>query len=120
MIILWLILDICFYNFTKIKTSLIIISLIKPEKITLLLLVGLFIDFCLSHTYGLFTLILLLLYLFNKKIKIDKQNIFSYFLCFLIMEFLYLLLVYLIFRNIGINLLGLILTIIFFLWDKKA
>jgi hypothetical protein len=113
MILLYLILDICFWNFTSIKTTLFLIPIIKKDKIFFIILFGLIIDFIISNTYGLFSFILVILIILNKKIKLDYQNIYLYFIRFILIEIAYLILIYLIFKNIGINIIGFIINIIF-------
>ncbi len=101
---LYLILDILFFNFTNFKTSLIIFSIIsKKNKYFEIVLLALIIDLFITHIIY-FILLMPLLKFINGKIK--KFNF--YIICFL-----YIIITFIIFKEIPINLLGIIINLFF-------
>lgn len=111
MILLYFILDCCFYNFTKIQTNLIILPLLEKKNFKSFLLWILLLDFLLSFHFRFF-LIYLLLYIGNKKICLPntlKYKIGRFF----ILYSLYLMLCFLTFKTFHFSIIGIGIDILF-------
>lgn len=112
MTFLILLLDICFYNFTPLKTNLFLLMLLnKKEKFLPYLFVGVILEIFLK-TYGRFFIIWLLLYFLNQKIKICP-SFFEVFIRFLQLYIIYLILVYFLFGKFVFQISGLLVNLLF-------
>lgn len=114
--ILLLLIDLFFYNYTKISTCFFLLFFLEKRKSTFFLFViGLLWDFFVLHTKGLFILLLILLYFVTFFIKCGNKKIIKFFvitICFLIYSFI-------LWGNFKIYFIGVLLNLfIMLLCDK--
>lgn len=117
MILITLLLDLFFYNYTSISTCLFLLSFFyKKQSLICFFLCGLIWDFFVLRTSGFFILLVIILYFLLNSMKgltLNKKNLVA---CFLVVHILYFLFKLLVFHNVKgffvgttINLLLLIL-----------
>lgn len=85
---IYFILDIFFYNYTSFKTCLFILN-INNKNIFYNLVISLYIDIFITHTYILVTLYILVIYLIHKYIKLNYYNIIYYYLFNILVMFIF-------------------------------
>lgn len=119
MTILYFILDICFYNFTSFKTHLLLLSFLEKKKENLFhFLEFLFIEIILQ-THGKLLFILILLFFFNKKLKIPNTSVFAYTKRFFLLFLLYQILTFLFFQKFVFSLSGIMISLFFLIISYK-
>ena len=81
------ILDLFITSYTPLH-SFFFLNVLNQNNLYYLLFTGLIIDFIISNTYGVITIILLILFLANNYMKnFYFKNIFNYFVCLLLLNF---------------------------------
>lgn len=119
MILLYFLLDLCFYNFTALKTNLILLSLLdKDNNKYFYFFISLIIDYLLQGKGKLF-LILAILFFLNKYIKGSYNQSIKIIGRFLILFLFFQMLTLIFFKHWTFNLPGFLLNIIFALFGYK-
>ncbi len=119
MILLYCLLDICFYNFTIFQTHLFLIPLVEKEHHFLeFLFYGVLLNALLNFSWK-FLCLLLLLYLIRTHIKIKMPDFKRVFLCFGLLYLFFFLFSFLLYQKITTNLLGFFMTIFFLFFSYK-
>lgn len=119
MILIYFLLDICFYNFTIFPTYLFLIPLVEKEHNLFSFLFYMGIAFLLLNFSWKFLCLFILLYVINTKIKIKTPNFKRVFFCFCILYFFFFLFSFLLYQKIIINTFGLLITIFFLFFSYK-
>ena len=113
MIILPLILDILFYNYTNYATCFfLLIFLNKDLTLFQIILVCIIMDLLVIHTNGLFSLVLLIIYILSKKLKGANLGFLPLFSKYIIISLSYLFLTFLIFRISNFYIIGMLFNFI--------
>lgn len=120
MTFLYFVLDVCFYNFTSIKTDFLL-QIFFERKENKFFYYGslIFIDWLLLAN-GKFFLLYVLLSILNKKIKLSYQDIQFLFLRFFLLYVFYKIGIFLLFQQFIFDWLGFIFNLLLlFLLHKK-
>lgn len=120
MILLTLLTDLFFYNYTSISTCLFLLSFFyKKQSLICFLICGLIWDFFILHTFGLFFLLIFVLCFFSKAMKgryLNKKNLISQFTVIHLLYFLFKLLV---FHNINGFFIGTIINLVLLVFSNR-
>ena len=85
---IYLLLDIFFYNYTKYKTCLFLLN-VNNKSIFTNIIISLYIDLFITHTYILVTLYVLGISILLKVIKINYYNVGYYYLINIILMYIF-------------------------------
>ncbi len=119
MILLYVLIDICFYNYTNWKTHIFLVSFLNHQKKEFFIPIAIAIDFFL-HAKGRFFLILLILYFSSEKITYTAHHFPKRCLHYFILYVLYQLLTFIFFHKITFNFFGVIIDLLFvYISDNK-
>ena len=119
MIFLLFLLDVCFYNFTLLKTDFLLhILLDKKEKKFFFFLILIWIDLVLKAHLKFFFLYTILSFL-NKKIKLSYDRMSSIISRFFLSYFLYKIGVFLLFGTFFFDIYGFLVTFLYLLICHK-
>lgn len=98
MILLVLLTDLFFNNYTSISTCLFLLAFFyKKQSLICFLLYGLVWDFFILHTSGFFVLLIFVLYFFSRVMKgkwLNKKNLLYQFILIHLSYFLFKLLIF--------------------------
>ena len=117
MILLTLLLDLMFYNYTSISTYFFLLSFLNTKKaIVSFLFWGLVWDIFILHTNGYFLLLFVLLYFVSSKIKsIDNQKIVK----IIIIHLIYFGFIWLFFHSLNNVFIGIIFNFLIILLGNR-
>ena len=94
-----LILDIIFYNYTNYATCFFLLIFLRKDLTFFnIFLLGLIWDILILHTWGLFTLILIIIYILSRRIKGINLNPLRYIFRYLLISLGYFILSFIIFN----------------------
>lgn len=85
---IYLLLDIFFYNYTKYKTCLFLLN-VNNKSIFTNIIISLYIDLFITHTYILVTLYVLGISILLKVININYYNVGYYYLINIILMYIF-------------------------------
>lgn len=74
-----LVIDILIYNYTPYKSFFFLLN-INDKSLLVNIIISLFIDFFITHTFILITLYVVIIYFLKKAIHINYHNILFYYL----------------------------------------
>ncbi len=120
MTFLYFLLDVCFYNYTFIKTDFLLHALLEKKESKFMYFISIMtIDFLLLVKGKLF-LLFLILYGINKILKLSYQNIKEVFLRFCLLYLIYKLGVYVLFKTFVFDCLGFAINfLVLYVFHKK-
>ncbi len=120
MTFLYFLLDVCFYNYTSIKTDFLLHALLEKKERKFMYFISIMaIDFLLLAKGKLF-LLFMILYGINKILKLSYQNIKEVFLRFFLFYLIYKLGVYILFKTFVFDYFGFAINfLVLYIFHKK-
>ncbi len=120
MTLLWFLLDVMFYNYTPLKTELILLCFLDKKESKIIRFFSFFLIDFLLLAKGRLLLTYLILYGFNSFFKCSYQNFFGLVKRFFLLSLFYKILIFFFFYKFVFSILGFLITFLFlFIGYKK-